>query len=106
MKTCFPGRFRAVLQAGRVLFNRKENQESRAPRARIDKTLRYARSFAINFTTKRLERTQLMCVLSGLDMSVADLNRYVVRVGHGLAIGVFVLSMMLSVAVAAFWLMN
>jgi len=39
-------------------------------------------------------------------MSVAELNRYVVRVGHGLAIGVFVLSMMLSVAVAAFWLMN
>lgn len=61
---------------------------------------------AINFAPKRLEGMQLTCVLSGLDMSVAELNRYVVRVGHGLAIGVFVLSLMLSMVVAAFWLMN
>lgn len=48
----------------------------------------------------------LLWVLSELNMSAVELNRFIVRVGHGLAIGVFVLSMMLSVAVAVFWLMN
>lgn len=39
-------------------------------------------------------------------MSAAEINRFVVRVGHGLAIGVFVLSMILSMGVAVFWLVN
>ncbi len=106
MKTPFRRRIRTCPKAGCTLSWSKEIQENKASCARIDKTLRYGCSFAINFTTKRLEYAQLMCVLSGSNMSVAEINRYVVRVGHGLAIGVFVLSMMLSIAVAAFWLMN
>lgn len=39
-------------------------------------------------------------------MSAAEINRFVVRVGHGLAIGVFVLTMMMCMAMTVLWMMN
>ncbi len=45
-------------------------------------------------------------LLSELKMSVAEINRFVVRVGHGVAIGVFVLTMLLTVALGTYWMMN
>ena len=45
-------------------------------------------------------------LFSELKMSVAEINRFVVRVGHGVAIGVFVLTRILTVALGTYWMMN